>query len=144
MSGWGGRQGGNQWAEVTWRHFPSGKWDHSLGPGLWEDLEEPPNTKKRCPFHHRGLEGKSRKSGDTWSNRRVWPWRTEWSRAEADRVLGRERTGHSKDPPPTTQEETLHITSKMASLTHRLFRVYCLISKQFVFYYLSFGLLFLL
>ena len=23
--------------------------------------------KKRCPFHHRGLECKSRKSGDTWS-----------------------------------------------------------------------------
>ena len=27
------------------------------------------NTKKRCPFHHRGLECKSRKSRDTWSNR---------------------------------------------------------------------------
>ena len=30
--------------------------------------------KKRCPFHHRGLECKSRKSRDTWSNRQVWPW----------------------------------------------------------------------
>ena len=29
--------------------------------------------KKRCPFHHRGLECKSRKSRDTWSNRQVWP-----------------------------------------------------------------------
>ena len=28
------------------------------------------NTKKRCPFHHRGLECTSRKSGDTWSNRK--------------------------------------------------------------------------
>ena len=27
------------------------------------------NTQKRCPFHHRGLEWKSRKSRDTWSNR---------------------------------------------------------------------------
>ena len=35
------------------------------------------NTKKRCPFHHRGLECKSRKSRDTWSNRQVWPWSTE-------------------------------------------------------------------
>ena len=26
-------------------------------------------TKKRCPFHHRGLECKSRKSRDTWSYR---------------------------------------------------------------------------
>ena len=33
--------------------------------------------KKRCPFHHRGLECKSRKSRDTWSNRQVWPWSTE-------------------------------------------------------------------
>ena len=30
--------------------------------------------KKRCPFHHRGLECKSRKSRDTWSNRQTWPW----------------------------------------------------------------------
>ena len=34
------------------------------------------NTKKRCPFYHRGLECKSRKSRDTWSNRQVWPWST--------------------------------------------------------------------
>ena len=38
------------------------------------------NTQKRCPFHHRRLECKSRKSRDTWSNRQVWPWSTEWSR----------------------------------------------------------------
>ena len=30
--------------------------------------------KKRCLFHHWGLECKSRKSRDTWSNRRVWLW----------------------------------------------------------------------
>ena len=29
--------------------------------------------KKRCPFHHRGLECKSRKPRDTWSNRQIWP-----------------------------------------------------------------------
>ena len=29
--------------------------------------------RKRCPFHHRRLECKSRKSRDTWSNRYVWP-----------------------------------------------------------------------
>ena len=27
--------------------------------------------KKRCLFHHRGLECQSRKSRDTWSNRQV-------------------------------------------------------------------------
>ena len=28
---------------------------------------------KRCPFHYRGLECKSRKSRNTWSNRQIWP-----------------------------------------------------------------------
>ena len=55
------------------------------------------NTKKRCPFHHRGLECKSRNS-DPSSNRQVWPWSTKWSRAKANRVLPRERTAHSKHP----------------------------------------------
>ena len=41
------------------------------------------NTEKRCPFHLRGLEYKSRKSRDTWSNRQVWPWCAKWSRAKA-------------------------------------------------------------
>ena len=53
------------------------------------------NTHKRCPFHYRGLECKSRKSRNTWRNRQIWPWSTEWSRAKANRVLPRERTGHS-------------------------------------------------
>ena len=38
--------------------------------------------KKRCLCHYRGLECKSRKSRNTWSNRQIWPWSTEWSRAE--------------------------------------------------------------
>ena len=33
--------------------------------------------KKRCPFHHRGLQCKSRKSRDTWSSRQVGPWSTK-------------------------------------------------------------------
>ena len=41
-------------------------------------------TKKRCLFHHRGLDCKSRKSTDTWSNRQVWPWSTNWSRAKVN------------------------------------------------------------
>ena len=66
------------------------------------------NTQKRCPFHYRGLECKSRKSRNTWNNRQIWPWSTEWSRGKAKKVLPRERTGHSKHPHPTTQEKTLH------------------------------------
>ena len=60
-------------------------------------------------FHYRGLECKSRKSRNTWSNRQIWPWNTEWSRTKANRVLPREGTGNSKQPLPTTQEKTLHM-----------------------------------
>ena len=73
----------------------------------WPTRSSRTNTQKRCPFHHRGLECKSRKSRNTWNNRHVWPWSTKWSRAKANRVLPREPTGHIKYPLPTTQEKTL-------------------------------------
>ena len=46
---------------------------------FYEDLQDlleltPP---KRCPFRYRGLECKSRKSRNTWSNRQIWPWNME-------------------------------------------------------------------
>ena len=46
---------------------------------FYEDLQDlleltPP---KKCPFHYRGLEYKSRKSRNTWSNSQIWPWSTE-------------------------------------------------------------------
>ena len=45
---------------------------------FYEDLEDLELTpKNRCSSHHWGLECKSRKSRDTWSNRQVWPWRTK-------------------------------------------------------------------
>ena len=56
-----------------------------------------------------GLECKSRKSRNTWSNRKIWPWSTEWSRAKANRVLQRDCTDHRKHPLPTTQEKTLYM-----------------------------------
>ena len=65
--------------------------------------------KKRHPIHNRGLECKSRKSKNTWSNRQIWPWNMQWSKAKANRVLPREHTGYSKHPLPTTQEKTLHM-----------------------------------
>ena len=78
---------------------------------FYEDLQDLLELipKKRHPFHYRGLECKSRKSRNTWSNRQIWPWSTEWSRAKANRVLPRERTANSKHPLPTTQEKTLHM-----------------------------------
>ena len=78
---------------------------------FYEDLQgllelTPP---KRCPFHYRRLECKSRKSRNTWSTRQIWPWNTEWSRAKTNRVLPRKCTGHNKHPLPTTQEKTLYM-----------------------------------
>ena len=63
-------------------------------------------TQKRCPFHYRGLECKSRNSRDAWSNGQIWSWSTEWSRAKANTVMPRECTGHSKHSLPTTQDST--------------------------------------
>ena len=59
--------------------------------------------KKRCPFHYRRLECKSRKSRNTCNNRQIRPWSTEWSRAKANRVLPKEHTGHSKQLLPTQE-----------------------------------------
>jgi len=78
------------------------------------------STQIRCPFHHRGLECKSRKLKDTWSNGQVWAWSTKWSREKANRVLPRELTGHSKHPLPTTQEKTLHIGKRLTDLPSEL------------------------
>ena len=40
---------------------------------FYEDLQDrlELTSKKRCPFHYRGLECKGRKSKDTWSNRQI-------------------------------------------------------------------------
>ena len=42
---------------------------------FYEDLQDllELTPKKRCPSHYRGLECKTRKSRNTWSNRQIWP-----------------------------------------------------------------------
>ena len=77
--------------------------------------------KKRCAFHYRGLECKSRKSRNTWSNGQIWPWNTEWSRAKANRVLPRKHTGQNKHPLPTTLvDKTTHGHHQMVNTEIRL------------------------
>ena len=45
---------------------------------FYEDLQDLLElTKKGCPFHHKELECKIRKSRDTWSNGQVWAWSTK-------------------------------------------------------------------
>ena len=45
---------------------------------FYEDLQDllELTPKKRCPFHYRGLECKSKKSRNTWGNRQISPWRS--------------------------------------------------------------------
>ena len=64
--------------------------------------------KKRCPFHHRGLECKSSKSRDTWSKPR-FGLGIQDEAGQRLRVLPRECTVHSKHPLSTTQEKILHM-----------------------------------
>ena len=77
---------------------------------FYEDLQDLLElTQNRCPFHYRGLECKSRKSRNTWSNRQIWPLNMEWSWVRTNTGLPRKCTGHSKYPLLTTQEKTLHM-----------------------------------
>ena len=41
---------------------------------FYEDLQD---LLELTPFHYRGLECKSKKSRNTWSNRQIWPWNAE-------------------------------------------------------------------
>ena len=66
-------------------------------------------TQKRCPLCYIEQECKNRKLRNTWSNRKIWPWSMEWSRAKANRVLKIELSGHSKHLLPTTQEKAVHM-----------------------------------
>ena len=57
---------------------------------LWRPTKSPTtNTPNICSFHHRGLKCKSKKSRDTWGNRKVWPWSTKWSRGKANSFFKR-------------------------------------------------------
>ena len=80
---------------------------------------------KRCPFHYRGLEWKCRMSRDTWNNRQVWPWSTEWSRSQANRVLPREHTGHSKHPLLTHERRLYAWTSPDGQQQNQIDYILC-------------------
>ena len=85
---------------------------------FYEDLQDflEQTPKKRFPLHYRGLEWKTRKSKDIWSNRQIWPQSTKWRRAKTNRVLPREHTSHSKHPLPT-REITLHMDITRLSIS---------------------------
>ena len=108
----------NKLTSPTWNQKRWRSWSWTV---LWRPTRPfRTNIQKRCPFHYRGLECKSRKSRNTWGNRQIWPWYTEWSRAKANRVLPRKCTHHNKHPLPTTQEKTTHGHHQMVNTKIRL------------------------
>ena len=64
---------------VVQDYAPTSNAEEAKVEWLYEDQQDllELTPKKRCPFHYRGLECKSRKSRNTWSNRQIWPWSTE-------------------------------------------------------------------
>ena len=78
---------------------------------FYEDLQDilELTPQKRCPFHYRGLEWKSRKSRNTWGNRHIWPCSTEWSRARLKEFSQENALVIANTPLPKTQEKTLHM-----------------------------------
>ena len=60
-------------------YAPTSNADETEIERFYEDLQDllGLTPQKRCPFHYRGLECKSRKARDSWSNRQIWPWNTE-------------------------------------------------------------------
>ena len=64
---------------VTQVYSPTSNAEEAEVEWLYEDLQDlleltPPKIR---PFHYRGLECKSSKSRNTWSNRQIWLWSTE-------------------------------------------------------------------
>ena len=78
-------------------------------------------TQKRCPFQYRGLECKSRKSRNTWSNRQIWPWSTECSRAKANKSFTKRMHWSQQTPSSNnTREDFTHGHHQMVNTEIRL------------------------
>ena len=60
-------------------YAPTSNAEEAEVEGFYEDLQDllELTPQKRCPLHYRGLECKSRKSRNTWTNMQIWPWNTE-------------------------------------------------------------------
>ena len=54
-------------------YVPNSNVEEAKVERIYEDLQDllELTTKKRCPFHYRGLECKSRKSRNTWGKRQI-------------------------------------------------------------------------
>ena len=71
------------------------------------------NIKTRCPFHHRGMECKQRKSRDTWSNRQVWSRSTKLSKVKANRIWIRSSSNNTRDDSTHGHHQMLNIKIRL-------------------------------
>ena len=64
---------------VIQAYAPTSNTEEAEVERFYEDLQDllELTAQKRCPFNYRGLECKSRKLRNTWSNRQIWPSSTE-------------------------------------------------------------------
>ena len=77
------------------------------------------NTQKRCPFYYRGLEHKSRKSRNTWSNREIWPCSTKAGQRLTE--FCQENALVIQTPSSNnTREDSTHGDHKMVNINIRL------------------------
>ena len=89
---------------------------------FYEDLQgllelTPP---KRCPFHYRRLECKSRKSRNTWSNSQIWPWSTECSREKGNSFAKRMHCSQQTPSSNNTRDNSTHGHHHMVDIEIRL------------------------
>ena len=92
-------------------YAPSSNAEEAEVEWFYEDLQDllELTPKKTCLFHYRGLDCKSRKSRNTWSNRQIWPWSTEWSRAKANRVFQENALVTANNIPSNNNKRQLYI-----------------------------------
>ena len=89
------------------------------------------NTPKRCPFHYRGLECKSRKSRNTFSNRQIWPLSTKWSRAKANSFAKRMHGSLQTLSSNKTREDSTHGHHQMVNIEIRLIIFFAVKMEKF-------------
>ena len=106
----------NHWCRRSWSWLVLWRPTRPPRTNTKKKKKKKKNPQKICPFHHMGLECKSRKSVDTQNNRQLWPWSTKWSRAKANRIVLREHIGHSKYPLWTTHKTTVQMDSTRWSI----------------------------
>ena len=117
------------WCSSSWHVGCVCEVPYSVPGWMFQALLRVWASQRVIPFHYRGLECKSRKSRNNWSNGQIWPRITEWSRTKANKVLPRECPHHSKHPLLTTQEKTLNMDITRWSIL-KSDRLYCLQPKM--------------